>query len=61
MKLWGQARTPGQATFRVLNLGLVGGGGSWTRGGGAGGGLRHLWIKPADGAWAGGQPGSADR
>lgn len=28
MKLWGQARTPGQATFRVLNLGLVGGGGA---------------------------------
>lgn len=57
MKPRGQARTPGQATFQVLNLGL----GKLGRGGGAGRGLRHAWIKPADGARAGGQPGAADQ
>ncbi|KAB1265118.1 hypothetical protein Cadr_000018591 [Camelus dromedarius] len=52
-----QVLTPGQATFQVLNLGL----GKLGRGGGAGRGLRHAWIKPADGARAGGQPGAADQ
>ena len=57
---WGRARTPGQATFQVLNLDLgVLGRGGW--GGGAGWGLRHPRIRPIDGAWAGSQPGSADQ
>lgn len=36
-------------------------GGGWNRGGGTGWGLWHPWIKRADGAQAGGQPGSADQ
>lgn len=45
---------PGQTP---RNEPLSGSGGA----GGAGWGLRHPWVKPADGVQAGGQPGSADQ